>query len=246
MIHILLKIISVLLISYGISIAMVNSGTRFFFIWFVLGILLFSVSEAVRTGFLCRIPAGVLYSFAAVILAALILYGVIVIRIVGCFGERADNRPQYLIVLGAQVKDFGPSVVLRYRLDAAGAYMEDHREVKAVLCGGQGRNEPCTEAEAMRKYLSKVGQERLIAEDRSGTTAENFENSYKLIGDVPVAVVTNNFHMYRALILAREAGFTDVSGISAGSTPYYLPNNITREAGAIIKARLRRLFRRQG
>ena len=46
---------------------------------------------------------------------------------------------------------------------------------------------------------------------------------------MPVAVVTNNFHVARAVRLARKQGFTNVSAVSAPSDPLYLPNNMFRE-----------------
>ena len=87
----------------------------------------------------------------------------------------------------------------------------------------------------MRKYLSDIDEDRLILEKESRTTGQNLENSFVLTGDVPVCIVTNNFHLYRAELLAHNAGYTDVSGIPAQSTTFYLPNNITREVLALGK-----------
>ena len=239
MVHVILKIISVLLICYGFSIAMVNSGTRFFLIWYVFGAVLMALSEGIRTGLFFLLPIGIRGVLAGAAAAAVLVYTAAAVCIAGCFGERPDNKPRYLLVLGAQVKADGPGSVLKNRLDSAKAYLKDHPDVKAVLCGGQGRNEPRSEAEEMRRYLSDIDPERLITEDRSRTTAQNFTNSRDIIGDVPVAVVTNNFHMYRALKLAKRAGYHDVSGLAAGSRLYYLPNNLTREVAAVIKMYIR-------
>ena len=162
-------------------------------------------------------------------------YILIAVRILSCYAKQADNNPEYLLVLGARYRENGPSKALRYRLDAAKAYMEAHPKVKAVLSGGQGDDEPCTEAEGMRKYLFDIPDERFVLEGKSRTTIENIRNSLKLTGNVPVAVVTNNFHMYRALKLARYGGYTDVSGIAADSSLFYFPYNMTREVLAVIK-----------
>ena len=48
-------------------------------------------------------------------------------------------------------------------------------------------------------------------------------------------LVTNDFHMFRALQIAEKQGLTDACGIAAGSTPLYLPNNMLREFFAEMK-----------
>ena len=48
---------------------------------------------------------------------------------------------KYLIVLGAEVIGTRPSRSLRYRLEAAQAYLERFPESIAVVSGGRGRNE---------------------------------------------------------------------------------------------------------
>ena len=72
---------------------------------------------------------------------------------------RTDRDPgrDYLIVLGAQVRETGPSVVLQYRLDEAAAYLEENPDTCCIVSGGQGANEPFPEAEGMRRYLEEKG-----------------------------------------------------------------------------------------
>jgi len=48
-------------------------------------------------------------------------------------------------------------VVLRYRLDEAYRYLKDDPETICIVSGGQGYNEPCQEAEVMKKYLEDKG-----------------------------------------------------------------------------------------
>jgi len=235
MIQIVLKLFSIILVFYGVSICMLNSGSRFFLIWFVLAGILFLLSELIRAGLLYKVPRGALYVLSGGALIVILVYLCVAAMIFSRFGDTATNNPEYLIVLGAQVKEDRPSVVLKYRLDAARDYLIEHPEAKAVLSGGQGSNEPFSEAEGMRRYLADIEPERLILEDRSMTTKENLKNSLALTGDVPIAVVTNNFHLFRAVMTAKKAGYSDVSGIAAGSKLFYLPNNLTREVLAVIK-----------
>lgn len=59
----------------------------------------------------------------------------------------------YIIVLGAQVKESGPSVILRYRLDRALSYLKENDNTLVIVSGGQGANEKATEASVMKEYL---------------------------------------------------------------------------------------------
>ena len=91
----------------------------------------------------------------------------------------------------------------------------------------------------MYKYLTEKGiaPERVIMEDRSTDTSENIAYSMALIGrkDVSVGIVTNNFHVFRGVHLAKAAGFQDVSGIAARSNIYFQLNNMVREFFGIMK-----------
>ena len=119
------------------------------------------------------------------------------------------------------------------------AYLTVNEDTVCIVSGGQGSNEPCSEAEGMYRYLTEKGiePERIIMEDKSTDTSENIAYSMDLIGrkDVSVGIVTNNFHVFRGVHLAKAAGFQDVSGISARSNVYFQLNNMVREFFGIMK-----------
>ena len=108
-----------------------------------------------------------------------------------------------------------------------------------MVSGGQGPDEPETEASAMARWLVQHGinKQRITLEDASTTTAENiaFTSQFIDMHREHVGIVTNDFHLYRALRIARRAGVAHAYGISAYSTPWYLPNNLLRECCAVIK-----------
>ena len=91
----------------------------------------------------------------------------------------------------------------------------------------------------MCRYLVEKGipAERILMEDKSRDTSENIAFSARLIGstDVKVGIVTNNFHVFRGVMLARHAGFADACGISARSNIYFQPNNLVREFFGVMK-----------
>ncbi|MDO4293321.1 MAG: YdcF family protein [Eubacteriales bacterium] len=215
------------------------AGTRFFLIWVVAAACLGALGWCLQSGLWDRLP--VLFRRAFLILAALGLTAFVLVEalIVSGFGQKGENGLSYLVVLGAQMKENGPSTVLRYRLDRAFDYLEDNPDTLCVLCGGRGGNEPVSEAEGMYRYLTEKGldPDRLILEDASVNTVENLQNARKLIPDSTerIGVVTSNFHIYRSVRLARAQGFPEAVGIGAPSGAFFLPNNMLREFFGVVK-----------
>lgn len=145
--------------------------------------------------------------------------------ILSCGESEPEELPEVIIVLGAGVNGTTPSLTLQTRIRAAQAYLEEHPDTVAVLSGGQGNGEDITEAQAMYESLVRGGisAERLILEERSTSTLENFRFSREILrengfsADEPVGVVTNDFHQFRAQRMA------DSLDISAVGIPAELP-----------------------
>ena len=145
--------------------------------------------------------------------------------------QATDTQAEYYIVLGALVNPDGqPSAALAARCDTAAELLAENPDSKAVLCGGQGGNEPCTEADSMFAYLTEqkgVDPARLLREDMSTNTIENLENARTLIETAEArdhesytaAVVTSDYHLARAKVLMRRAGYEEGLGVPA-PTPY--------------------------
>ena len=178
---------------------------------------------------------------AAAIIAAVCLLVFVVVEgmILSQFGARAADGADYCLILGAQMKNHGPSDVLRRRLDVAIEYLEENPETTVIVSGGQGANGPVTEAQGMYEYLVERGiaAERIIQEDASGNTRENLQYSSAFLDMTrdSVVVVTNNFHVFRATGIARKMGYENVSGLAADSYPLMVPNNLLREFFGVIK-----------
>ena len=73
--------------------------------------------------------------------------------------DHIQGEPRLMVILGCQVKPWGPSILLQDRLDKALDYLEEHPDVQVVVSGGQGPDEPTTEAQAMYDYLVEYGVE---------------------------------------------------------------------------------------
>ena len=167
------------------------------------------------------------------------------------FRGEADNSAipvDAVIVLGAGVNGETPSAALWSRLRAAEDYLEIHPDVPVVLSGGQGAGEAISEAEAMRRALWKEdGAEnaRLLLEERSTNTAENFRFSKALLeergldtGRATIAVVTNDFHCFRAHMIARRQGLKTIDVPAELPWWWLTANYYLREAFAVVKTSL--------
>lgn len=229
---------AILCVIYAGLVYATGSGTGFFLVWIGLGIVWFLLGISFRMEVWKNVPRSVKIIGGSIIgiglLAFFIIEGCVVSQM------RVDGRTglDYIIVLGAQVRKDGPSPVLRYRLDRAVEYLNENPDTICIVSGGQGSNEPWPEAEGMAQYLQQkgIGATRILLEDQSQTTEQNIINSKKLMKDgASVGIVTNNFHVFRAMQIAKKYGLSDSCGIAAGSTPKYLPNNMLREFFAEMK-----------
>ena len=131
--------------------------------------------------------------------------------------RQEDDSVDAVLVLGCQVHGTVPGSFLRRRIAAASEYLKRHPDAIAVLCGGQGPGEGIAEAECMFRELTALGIDpaRLIVEDQSKSTSQNFANAVALLRQrgLPAhrfAVVTNDFHQYRAGLIAADKGFEAV------------------------------------
>lgn len=171
-------------------------------------------------------------------IAALILFMIIDISI----HKAAANKPKQdatLLVLGCHVRKTQPSLMLSERLQAALKYMNEHENSVAVLSGGQGSDEDISESLCMYNYLTANGiaPERLYMEDRSTSTIENLDYSYEIIKENglndTVAIVTNEFHICRASMIAKKLGLVTYA-IPAHTHWWFYPTYLVREWFGVI------------
>lgn len=147
----------------------------------------------------------------AIVLIAAALQFVAVESVLAFNGRSGtETATDYLIILGAGLKGETPSPILYGRLEAGVNYLRKYPGTQVVVSGGQGRGEDITEAEAMYRYLVSKGitENRIIVENHSTSTMENFKYSKRLIEQKSgktvseITFVTSNFHVFRAKMLA--------------------------------------------
>lgn len=232
-------ILALLCMLYGIAVLLTGSGTGFFAVWFAAALMTGAVGAAYQKNMWARAGKVSKTLFLNFFGIALLWFLVTQALVISGFTQNGKADLDYIIVLGAQVKENGPGVVTKYRLDKAIEYLNDNSGTKVIVSGGQGANEPAAEAKIMAQYLIENGisQDRILQEDKSLDTSENiaFSSRFLNIENDTAGIVTNNFHVYRGTQLARHYGYKNVCGIAAGSTIVYLPNNMLRESIGITK-----------
>lgn len=232
-------IVGTLCIFYCIAIAFSGFGTRFFLIWGAGGAACILIGAVLtRREWIASLPMWVKGAVAGLFCMGLLVFCAVEGLILSQYDASARPGADYCIVLGAQWKAEGPSEVLRRRLDKAIDYLKANPETVAIVSGGQGSNEIISEAAGMRQYLLDAGiaDERILMEDQSTNTCENLAFSAAFVDkeNCSVVVVTNNFHVFRALKIAWKQGY-HAEGLAADSVLWMAPNNLLREFLGILK-----------
>ena len=231
--------------AYFVMVAVyAGMASKFHLIWLCFaGILLLLGILAARqqTGAI-QIPLWLRAAFGVVCAALICLFLWAETLVISGGHGQPDPGAKYLIVLGAQIRGSEISRPLAYRLDTAFDYLEKNPETIAIVSGGQGSGEDVSEAEAMKSYLLKKGleDERIIEEDQSVNTDENIAFSRELMDSPqdPVVVVSNAFHIYRALELCETQGLSNAQGLGAPSNWIMVPSYYLREAMAVVKYKI--------
>ena len=241
----ILGVLGILCALYGVMICATRSGTKFFLVWFGMAVLFSVVGIGLQIGMWDKLPMICRRIILIILALGLISFVVVEGCIISKLTTEGKEDLDYIIVLGAQVKTSGPSIVLKYRLDKALEYMDENPKTICIVSGGQGHNEPYSEAEGMAQYMMAQGMaaERIIKEDKSKTTEQNISNSMKYIEKgASIGLVTNNFHVYRALQIAEHQNVENIYGIAADSSAFYMPNNMFREYLAEMKYQIRKVL----
>lgn len=177
----------------------------------------------------------------------LIMYNFLVNLLLYQFVPRRYHQ-DYLIVLGAGLID-GERVtpLLASRINRAIQFAQKQvakgrSYPKLIMSGGKGSNEKISEAQAMYNYAISQGvkAEYILLEDRSINTYQNMLFSKQIAtldfgsSNFKAKFFSNNFHIYRAALYARQVGLA-ADGVGSYTRPYFLPNAIIREfAGVFI------------
>jgi uncharacterized SAM-binding protein YcdF (DUF218 family) len=143
-----------------------------------------------------------------------------------------DDRPRSdaIVVLGAAQYEGRPSPIYQARLEHALELYRDGVAPLLIFTGGRGvEGERWTEGAAGRRWAEEHGvpSGQILVEESSKTTYQNLDGVAEMLrpkGLRDVVLVSDPFHMFRALAQAREVGLvphpspTRSSPISASPT----------------------------
>ena len=225
----------------------------------VLGIMLTLVYTPMRfTGLLALAGAGALLvwglldrrqgrgprllrrALALLVAAGLCVFAVLEVRII-TYGRTDESREvSALVILGAGVNGTRPSLSLETRLEAALSYLAQKPDIPIVVSGSQGPGEEISEARCMADWLMDHGipEERIILEEQADNTEENIAFSQELLADKGIdltgniAVVSSDYHLFRASLLWGTAGMVPVAAHLPGRYWPLTANYYIREAFA--------------
>lgn len=249
------------LVYYGVIVLYAGFGTSFAVLWLLISGFFGATAAGIHfyQKYPERVPLWLPVSFVTLCASGLMIVLVTQILIFGRIPAAAEPSLDYVIVLGAKVKPDGSlSKTLKLRLDKAMEYVRENPETVLVLSGAKGDAEPCSEAEAMETYLLEQGADvaHLLKEEQSFSTVENLayskiliEKRENLLWQEPeqrteakreprIGIITSNFHLCRAGMIAKKQDYGTVYGIASEADKVLLVHFSLRDGIAILKDRL--------
>ena len=138
------------------------------------------------------------------------------------FEVAKEKKADCIIILGSLVyEDSGEvSFVLRDRLDVGIALYHEGKTKKILMSGDHGRKD-YDEVNAMKKYaISKdVPSEDIFMDHAGFSTYETIVRAKRIFGVESAIIVTQRYHLYRALFSAKSFGINAI-GVSADNPDY--------------------------
>lgn len=209
-------------------------GAAFFALLFVVCIKPQATLDIFKRIWNKTIGKAVLIIMGAAVILCMILAAVLTVLIMTHM-EKLPDEPAAVIVLGCR----SGSPMLKDRIQAAYEYLSENGDVICIASGGQGSDEAMSEAEYIKTHLTDMGidPDRIFLEARSTSTDENLDYSLEIMDSLGIehraVIVTNDFHQFRASLIAKEHGIEAYSK-SAPTWRLILPSYVVREWFAVL------------
>ncbi len=188
------------------------------------------------------VPILILRRIVTILLCiGLVIVGITEAIIIKASFGSPKEQVDYMVVLGAKVRVTGPSASLWDRIRAAADYLQKHPDTIAIVSGGQGSDEPMTEAQAMYDELVKLGidPERIWIEDKATSTWENLNFALDLIEEntgkrpAKLGVLSSEYHLFRASLFAKACNVEFVGIPAHTSRVSQMINHFMREVAGV-------------
>ena len=148
------------------------------------------------------------------------------------FHLKKKRNADYIVVLGAGIIGDKVTPLLAARIEKGIELLHYNPNAVLIMSGGQGPKEDIPESQAMAAYAASQGvdTEKIIMEQKSVSTQENLCFSRELMNKrkPQIIIVTTAYHVFRALILAKQQGIRCV-GFGAKTKLYFTLNAFIRE-----------------
>ncbi|MBQ7432945.1 MAG: YdcF family protein [Lachnospiraceae bacterium] len=220
------------------------SGTDTGFVWFWLGAAVcFGVFFAVSLFYRNKksshqtVPVWLRVSIHTLVYLGLVISVILLLLVYSGRWQRAVSQLDYIIVLGTYERSDYVNDVLRERLDLAVNYLQDNEDTMVIVAGGKTENKIVSEAKTMSDYLivQGISSNRIIQEKQSSNTRQSLRYCERLIpGGSTVGIVTSEYHLYRAVRIAKAAGMEEVYGIGAPCSRLLELNYMVRECFVVF------------
>lgn len=136
--------------------------------------------------------------------------------------EKAAQNNDYdcILVLGCQVRSTGPSPMLKDRLEM-GIELYEKNASEKLLMSGDHSTKYYDEVDAMKDYAVEKGvpSEDVFMDHAGLNTYDSLYRARDIFGAKKVLIVTQEYHLYRALYLAKKLGI-EAQGVKCDTTDY--------------------------
>lgn len=186
MLALILAVGSAVCLAYFIAIVIYSGiGTSYVLIWlgFAAGLGAAAGSVKLYERDPERIALWVPVSLVTLCASGMVILLIVQIMMFARIPVVAESGLDYVVVLGAQLKNGAPGSMLRLRLDKAAEYACQNPETCLILSGGAAKDGDPTEAKVMQQYLLEKGvpEEQMLLEEHSASTLENLVYSRNLL-----------------------------------------------------------------
>ena len=257
-------ILSVLCGLYGTAVLIMTGFLELQnYIWYVFAFVFFALGKLIKFYLNKRIPLWSVVSVYTLATLGVLIFIITSIQISLSLPKEDEPGLDFLIILGTKPDLEKKGSECKYRLDKAIEYIDNNPDTTIVISGGIGRDKKIESME-MADYLIKNGIDKnnILVEIQSHNTRQNLIYSKALIDrynsdikrrtditivndmgpvleveDKPqtIGILTNDFHIFRSMLIAKRVGYTQVYPISARSNRVLYLHMLVRETFAIFK-----------